>query len=123
MFAESDLAEFEEARRRRNGRAMPCRSTGRKGSPFYQYDFQWRSHRFHGSTKQTSKREAEKAERVERERAKKHIAQANTAKASLRLDDVAGRYWNEVGQRIMRGQTIRGDRLASLSTFLARTSC
>ena len=69
-----------------------------KGSPFYQYDFQWRSHRFHGSTKQTSKREAEKAERVERARAKKHIAQANTAKASLRLDDVAGRYWNEVGQ-------------------------
>ena len=30
MFAESDLAEFEEARRRRNGRAMPCRSTGQK---------------------------------------------------------------------------------------------
>ena len=83
-----------------------------KGSPFYQYDFQWRSHRFHGSTKQTSKREAEKAERVERERAKKHIAQANTAKASLRLDDVAGATGTKWAS-IMRGQTIRGDRLAS----------
>ena len=30
MFAERDLAEFEEARRRRNGREMPCRSTGQK---------------------------------------------------------------------------------------------
>lgn len=69
-----------------------------KGSPFYQYDFQWRGHRFHGSTKQTSKREAEKAERLEHERVEKHAAQVSAASTSLRLDDVAGRYWNEVGQ-------------------------
>ena len=69
-----------------------------KDSPFYQYDFQLRSHRFHGSTRQTSKREAEKAERIERERAKKLLDQVNTANTSLRLDDVAGRYWDEVGQ-------------------------
>jgi excisionase family DNA binding protein len=30
MFADSDLAEFEEARRRRNAGAMACRSTFQK---------------------------------------------------------------------------------------------
>jgi integrase len=69
-----------------------------KDSPFYWYDFQWRGHRFYGSTKQPSKREAEKVERLERERAKTHAAQVDAARSSLRLDDVAGRYWSEVGQ-------------------------
>jgi integrase len=69
-----------------------------KDSPFYQFDFQFRGHRFHGSTKAKSKREAEKAERVERERAAKLIDQAASASTSMRLDDVAGRYWSEVGQ-------------------------
>jgi integrase len=69
-----------------------------KSTPYYQFDFEWRGNRFHGSTKATSRREAEKVERTERERAKKHVAQANSAKTSLRLDDVAGRYWTEKGQ-------------------------
>lgn len=69
-----------------------------KDSPYFQFDFQIRGHRFHGSTKTTSKREAEKAERIERERAIKFLDQTASANASLRLDDVAGRYWNEVGQ-------------------------
>lgn len=69
-----------------------------KDSPFFQYDFQLRGRRFHGSTRQTSRRNAEAAERIERERAKKLIDQVNVANTSLRLDDVAGRYWNEVGQ-------------------------
>ena len=69
-----------------------------KGSPYYQFDFEWRGHRFHGSTKQTTRREAEKVEREQRERAKRRVAQAGAANTSLQLDDVAGRYWNEVGQ-------------------------
>ncbi|MGH6672187.1 MAG: tyrosine-type recombinase/integrase [Xanthobacteraceae bacterium] len=69
-----------------------------KDSPFYQYDFQLRGHRFHGSTREKSRREAEKAERVERERAAKLLDQVASASTSMRLDDVAGRYWNEVGQ-------------------------
>jgi integrase len=69
-----------------------------KGSPFYHFDFVWRSNRFHGSTKTTNKREAEKAERLERERVKAHAEQAIAAGSSLRIDDVAGRYWAEVGQ-------------------------
>jgi integrase len=67
-------------------------------SPFWQLDFQWRGHRFHGSTKCTSKREAEAVEKTEREKAKQRVAQMQAAKTSLLLDDVAERYWVEVGQ-------------------------
>jgi len=67
-------------------------------SPYWHFDFQWRGHRFHGSTKRTGKREAEKVEAAERERAKALIAQTEAARTSLRLDDVAGRYWQEHGQ-------------------------
>jgi hypothetical protein len=38
-------------------------------SPFWQYDFQIGSRRFHGSTKARTERDAEAVERVERERA------------------------------------------------------
>jgi integrase len=62
-------------------------------SPFWQYDFQWRGHRFHGSTKTTTKREAERVEAAEREKAKEVVAKTEAARTSLRLDDVAGRFW------------------------------
>src|SRR5262249_1649816 len=55
-------------------------------------------HRFHGSTKQTTRREAEAVERQEREKAKALVKQLAAAKSSLRLDDVAERYWQEAGQ-------------------------
>jgi integrase len=67
-------------------------------SPYWQFDFWWRGHRFHGSTKTTIKREAEKVEAAEREKAKPYVVQLGASRASLRLDDVAGRYWQEVGQ-------------------------
>jgi integrase len=67
-------------------------------SPYWRFDFQLDGHRFFGSTKATTKREAEAVERGEREKAKQHIAQAKAARTSLRLDDLAGRYWQEVGQ-------------------------
>jgi integrase len=77
-------------------------------SPFWRYDFQWRGHRFFGSTKAKSKREAEAVERGIREQAKQQVAQAQAAATSLRLDDVAGRYWGEVGQHhINAGDTWR----------------
>jgi integrase len=69
-----------------------------KGSPFYQFDFQWRGRRFYGTTKQTSRREAERVERHERERAKKSEAQIKASGASVQLDHLAGRYWEEVGK-------------------------
>jgi integrase len=67
-------------------------------SPYFHYDFQVRGHRFHGSTKCTARREAEKVEAAEREKARRLVAQLAAAKTSLRLDDVAERWWQEVGQ-------------------------
>jgi integrase len=78
------------------GRRMSVYKDAR--SPFYQYDFRWRGHRFFGSTKVTDRREAEKVERTKRDEAKRIVAQESAAKTSLRLDDVAGRYWQDVGQ-------------------------
>jgi integrase len=69
-------------------------------SPFWHFDFQWRGRRFHGSTKVTTRREAKKVEAIERERAKAFVAQTEAARTSLRLDDVAGRYWSEHAQHL-----------------------
>jgi integrase len=67
-------------------------------SPYWQYYFRWRGYRFYGSTKATTRREAEKVEAAEREKAKAYVAAQTAAKASLRLDDVAGRWWREKGR-------------------------
>lgn len=69
-----------------------------KKSPYYHFDFQWRGNRFHGSTKRTSRREAEAVERAERERARQDAAKAIPGAALLTLDAACGRYWQEVGQ-------------------------
>jgi len=69
-----------------------------KGSPFWHFDFQCQGYRFHGSTKTKNRREAEAVEREERDRAKREVAASKAARTSLRLDDVCGRYWQEVGQ-------------------------
>jgi integrase len=71
-------------------------------SPFWQYDFQFGGHRFFGSTKTRTKRDAEKVEAAEREKAKEYVAQMKAAATSLRLDDMFGRYWTEVGQHHVR---------------------
>jgi integrase len=68
-----------------------------KDSPYYHFDFQYKGTRFHGTTGCTSKREAEAFERAERDRAKQEIRTA-ASPVSTKLDDVAGRYWNEIGQ-------------------------
>jgi integrase len=69
-------------------------------SPFWQYRFQIRGCKFFGSTKKTTRREAEAVERIKREKARALIAQAEHARTSLKLDDVAGRYWTEHGQHL-----------------------
>jgi integrase len=67
-------------------------------SPYWRFDFQISGCRVFGSTKCTTRREAEAVERQEREKAKRHVAQIRAARASLRLDDVFGRYWHEIGR-------------------------
>src|SRR4051812_9840433 len=67
-------------------------------SPFYHYDFQLKGRRFHGSTGCTSKRDAEAFETAERERAKQQQVTLAESRVSTKLDDVAGRYWEEIGK-------------------------
>lgn len=46
----------------------------KKGSPYWQFDFQYRGHRFYGSTKTARRRRAVAIERAERKRAKQIAA-------------------------------------------------
>lgn len=75
-----------------------------KDSPFYHYDFQFKGDRFHGSTGCTSKREAQAFESAERERAKQQLRLA-APPTSTKLDDVAGRYWEEIGKHHVGADT------------------
>ncbi|KQW22955.1 integrase [Afipia sp. Root123D2] len=69
-----------------------------KRSPYYQYDFQHQGHRFHGSTKCTTRRDAERFEAAELEKAKALVKATRRSKASLAIDDVADRLWNDSAQ-------------------------
>lgn len=80
-----------------------------KNSPFYHFDFQFRGARFHGSTGTANKREAEAVERQKRDEAKLAALKSGTAKVSLKIDDVADRYWLEVGQHHVGADTTERD--------------
>ena len=66
-----------------------------KRSPYWAFDFEIAGDRFHGSTKATTRRAAEAVERAERAKAEALVAQEKAAGSSLRLDDMAGRYWEK----------------------------
>ncbi|WP_371748367.1 tyrosine-type recombinase/integrase [Bradyrhizobium sp. CCBAU 53338] len=68
-----------------------------------------KGHRFHGSTGVKNEREAQAIERVEKAKARKYVEAAGKAKASLRLDDVADRYWEEIGQHHVGSDTTERD--------------
>jgi integrase len=89
------------------------------GSPYFHFDFWCRNRRFHGSTKATTRREAEAIEREEREKAKRTVTQQEAARASLKLDDVAGRYWQEVAQHTARARNTE-QRLEHIIAFLGK---
>jgi integrase len=80
-----------------------------KDSPFYHFDFRFKGRRFHGSTGSKSKREAEAVERLEKASAQKQLEQTGKAATSLRLDDVAERYWIEIGQHHVGKDTTERD--------------
>ncbi len=69
-----------------------------KNSPYYQFDFELGGHRFSGTTKCTSRREAEAVERTEKERAKRRVADLRNTSIRLDLDSVIDRFWIESGQ-------------------------
>jgi integrase len=67
-------------------------------SPYWQYDFQTGGHRFHGSTECTARKDAEKFEAVERDKAKTLVKAMRRSRASILIDDVADRLWNDSAQ-------------------------
>jgi len=91
-----------------------------KGSPFYHFDFQLKGHRFYGSTGTSDRRKAEGFERGERDRARAELKASRDTAVSLQLDDVAGRYWNEVGQHHAGADTTERD-LARLIEYFGKT--
>jgi hypothetical protein len=88
-------------------------------SPYWHFDFKVRGHRFRGSTKATNRREAQKIENAEREKAKLTVAQLAAAKTSLLLQDVATRWWREVGEH-NTGAADAWHQLRLLIKFLGR---
>ena len=69
-----------------------------KSKPYYWYSFQIERRRFFGSTRCTSRKQAERIEALERERAKALIKATRRAATSLALDDVAARLWTDSAQ-------------------------
>ena len=91
-----------------------------KNSQFYEFDFQWRGRRFHGSTKRKNRRGAEKVEKQERERAKLEAAQAKMLPIPVQPDAAAGRGQREVGQHYARLQDAPSNTLRTPKYAAAR---
>lgn len=47
-----------------------------KNSPYYQFDFQYKNHRFYGSTEETSERKAREFEDAQKAKAKRIVAES-----------------------------------------------
>jgi integrase len=93
---------------------MPFKS--KKSAPYYWFDFQLDGRRFHGSTRCTTRKEADKVEQQERERAKALTRAMKISAFSLAIDHVAARFWNEVGQH-HAGQDATSRNLARLVSY------
>lgn len=73
-------------------------------SPYWQYDFQRKGRRFHGSTGCTSKRDAERHEAELKRRA----VLGQDSKPTITIDEACGTWWSAVGE---------GQRSASTSRY------
>lgn len=68
-------------------------------SPYYQFDFQIKGYRFHGSTQETSKREAEEVEKARRAEAERIVRDIlATGRKPMTMAVACDRWWDEVGQ-------------------------
>lgn len=72
----------------------------RKGSPYFYFEFEINGARFRGSTKKTSRREAERVEARERARVEARIASGAPAETlvQMTLGDACARFWTEKAQ-------------------------
>ncbi len=92
----------------------------KKSAPYYWYDFQISGQRFHGSTRCTNRKDAKRVEAQERERAQVLVKASRHAAVSLKIDDVAERYWKGRGQyHSGSGNTSRD--LARLVEYFGKT--
>jgi integrase len=69
-----------------------------KSAPYYWFSFQVQRRRFYGSTRCTTRKEAERFEALEREKAKALIKATARSRTSLAIDDVAARLWTDQAQ-------------------------
>lgn len=84
-------------------------------SPYWQYDFQHKGRRFHGSTGCTAKGKAEAVERKQRDR-----AALGEDRIPISLDDACKAYWLDKGQHARSHATINYQ-LANLCSIIGAT--
>lgn len=89
----------------------------RKGSPYYQYEFQINKRPFRGSTKQTTEREALAVERDKRREAEREVALELLDPARTTVEQVFARYWKTTGHKLAWADTLK-DHLVELEAFL-----
>ena len=77
-----------------------------KGKVTYQYQFAYRNRRFKGSCKTANKREAERVEAEIRKKREAEVDAELAAGTSLKMVDVTGRYYDEVGQGQAAAQNV-----------------
>jgi integrase len=95
--------------------------TSKKYRGVYQFDFQIKGHRFHGSTGCTARREAEKVEAVERDKARALIKAQARSRTSLAIDDVADRLWTAEAQHDVEASATATN-LARLIEYFGKTT-
>ncbi|MBR2118472.1 MAG: tyrosine-type recombinase/integrase [Afipia sp.] len=70
-----------------------------KNSPYYQFDFQIKGHRFYGSTEERNERKAKEVETAKRAEAKRIVDDAvATGRRPLTVEVACDNWWSEVGQ-------------------------
>lgn len=81
----------------------------RPGKDHYEYDFQYRNHRFCGSTGEASRREAVAFEKRRKDEVRKQITAELATAAAVEVprtwEVAASRYWHEVGQHHKNADT------------------
>ena len=95
MFTDADLDDFIADQTRKDS-PVSIRRDAR--SPYWTVQLSDRRSSLLRLDQSHDPARSRKGRGAEREKAKRRIEQARAAATSLRLDDIAGRYWQEVGQ-------------------------
>jgi integrase len=92
----------------------------KKSAPYYWFDFQLDSRRFHGSTRCRTRKNAERFESVEREKAKTLVKALKRSSVSILMDDIADRLWNDSAQHDSDASATKTN-LARLIEYFGKT--